>query len=256
LQLVQGRDIDLEGFPTDSNAALLNESALKVMKFTAPLGQIVKDMGQDWHIVGIVKDVVLNSPYHPTEPMFIAGAKGWFNVIHMKLNDKNPIAENIASIEKIFKKYNPDYVFNYRFADEEYAKKFDDEKRTAVLASLFALLTISISCLGLFGLSSYMTENRIKEIGVRKILGASVAEITRLLSIDFLKLVLIAFIIAAPLGFWAMHTWLQNFPYRVPLRWPVFGIAGATALLIALITVSFQAIRAAVSNPVSALRSE
>jgi putative ABC transport system permease protein len=256
LQLVQGRDLNLESFPSDSNAALLNESAVKAMKFKDPIGQIVKDMGQDWHIVGVVKDVILKSPYHPTEPLFIAGAKGFFNVIHIRLNDKNPTSKNIAAIEKIFKKYNPDYPFNYRFADEEYAKKFDDEKRTAILASLFALLTISISCLGLFGLSSYMAENRTKEIGVRKILGASVAEITRLLSIDFLKLILIAFVVAAPLGYWAIHSWLESFPYRVSIEWWVFAVAGSVTLLIALITVSFQAIRTAISNPVTALRSE
>ena len=226
------------------------------MKLRTPLGQIIKDMGKEWHIVGVVQDFILNSPYHPMEPMFIAGAKGWFNVIHMKLNDKNPATKNIAAIEKIFKKYNPDYTFNYRFADEEYAKKFDDEKRVSILASLFALLTISISCLGLFGLSSYIAENRTKEIGVRKILGASIGQIIKLLSVDFLKLVLIAFVIAAPLGFWAMHSWLQDFPYHISIRWWVFAIAGASALLIALLTVSIQAIKAAVANPVGALRSE
>lgn len=256
LQLVHGRDIDLHQFPTDSNAALLNESAVKVMKFKSPLGQIIKDMGKEWHVVGVVQDFILNSPYHPMEPMFIAGAKGWFNVIHMKLNAKNPARKNIAAIEKIFKKYNPDYTFNYRFADEEYAKKFEDEKVVSILASLFALLTISISCLGLFGLSSYMAENRAREIGVRKILGASISQITKLLSIDFLKLVLIAFVIAAPLGFWAMHAWLQDFPYRISIRWWVFAVSGIFALSIALLTVSIQAIKAAVSNPVGALRSE
>ena len=256
LELVLGRDINLQKFPTDSNAALLNESAVKVMKFSNPVGQVIKDMGMDWHVVGVVRDFILNSPYHPMEPLFIAGAKGWFNVIHMKLNHKNPNAKNIAVIEKIFKKYNPDYTFNYRFADEEYAKKFDDEKRVSILASLFALLTIIISCLGLFGLSSYMAENRAKEMGVRKILGASIVQITGLLSLDFMKLVLIAFVIAAPIGFWAMHSWLQEFPYRVSIRWWVFAIAGLSATFIALITVSIQAIRAAISNPVRALRSE
>ena len=226
------------------------------MGFKHPIGEIVRDMGKEWHIVGVVKDFILNSPYHPTEPMFIAGANGWFNVIHMKLNDKNPATKNIATIQRIFKKYNPDYVFNYRFADEEYAKKFDDEKRVSVLATLFALLTISISCLGLFGLSSYMAENRTKEIGVRKIMGASVSQITRLLSFDFLKLVVIAFLIAAPLGFWAMHSWLQDFPYRVSIRWWVFAAAGASAALIALLTVGIQAIKAAIASPVKSLRTE
>ena len=256
LQLVAGRDLDLKTFPTDSNAALLNESAVKHMGFKEPLGQVIKDMGQDWHVVGVIKDFIINSPYHPLEPMFIAGAKGWFNVIHIKLNGKNPTEKNIASLKTIFKKYNPEYDINYRFADEEYAKKFSDEKRTGTLATLFSLLTIVISCLGLFGLSIYMAENRIKEIGVRKVLGASTGNITVLLSKDFLKLVLIAFVIAFPVAYWAMHTWLQNFPYRVSIQWWVFALAGLSAVAIALFTVSFQAIKAAIANPVKSLRTE
>ena len=256
LQLVSGRDLDLKNFPTDSNAALLNESAVKHMGFKEPLGQVIKDMGQDWHVVGVVKDFIINSPYRPLEPMFIAGAKGWFNVIHIKLNGKNPTEKNIAGLKSIFKKYNPEYDINYRFADEEYGKKFSDEKRTGTLATLFAMLTIIISCLGLFGLSSYMAENRIKEIGVRKVLGASVTNIPTLLSKDFLKLVLVSFIIAAPVAYWAMYSWLQNFPYRVSIQWWVFVLAGLSAVIIALFTVSFQAIKAAIMNPVKSLRTE
>jgi putative ABC transport system permease protein len=256
LELVAGRDIDLTKFPTDSNAALLNESAVKHMGFKEPIGQIIKDMGQDWHVVGVIKDFIINSPYHSLEPMFIAGAKGWFNVIHIKLNGKNPTEKNIASLKTIFKKYNPAYELNYRFADTEYARKFEDEKRTSTLATLFALLTIVISCLGLFGLSSYMAENRIKEIGVRKVLGASVTSITTLLSKDFLKLVVISFIIASPIAYWAMHTWLLNYPYRITIEWWVFALAGISAVLIALITISFQAIKAGMMNPVKSLRTE
>jgi len=256
LQLVAGRDFDLSQYPTDSSAGLLNESAVKLMGFKDPIGQIVNDMGKEWHIVGVVKDFILNSPYHPTEPMFIAGAKAWFNVIHIKLNNKNSTEKNVVAMKEIFKKYNPNYEFNYRFTDEEYAKKFGDEQRTATLATLFAILTIIISCLGLFGLASYMAENRTREIGIRKVLGASVTTITRLLSIDFLKLVVIAFVIAAPLGFWAMYSWLQEFPYRITIGWWVFALAGLIAVFIALATVSFQAIKAALGNPVKSLRSE
>jgi len=256
LQLIAGRDFDLKNFPTDSNAALLNESAVKHMGFKEPLGQVIKDMGQDWHVVGVIKDFIINSPYHPLEPMFIAGAKGWFNVIHIKLNGKKPTDKNIASLKTIFKKFNPEYEINYRFADEEYARKFNDEKRTSTLATLFSLLAIVISCLGLFGLSNYMAENRIKEIGVRKVLGASTSNLTILLSKDFLKLVLVAFVIAFPVAYWAMHSWLQNFPYRVGIQWWVFALAGLSAVLIALVTVSFQAIKAAMANPVKSLRTE
>jgi putative ABC transport system permease protein len=256
LQLVAGRDLDLKNFITDSSAMLLNESAVKHMGLKNPIGQILKDNGQDWHVVGVVKDFILQSPYQPMEPMFIGGAKGWFSVIHMKLNAKNTTANNVASLKKIFAKYNPEYELNYRFADEEYEKKFNDEKRTGTLASLFALLTILISCLGLFGLSTYMAENRIKEIGIRKVLGASVGNITTLLSKDFLRLVLIAFVIALPVAWWAMYTWLQSYPYRISIQWWVFALAGLGAMLIALFTVSFQSIKAGLTNPVKSLRTE
>jgi hypothetical protein len=256
LTLVQGRDIDLQKYPTDSLAVLLNESALKVMGYKDPIGKTVNDMGQDWHIVGVVKDFIITSPYHPVEPVIITGAKAFFNVIHFRMNPANPMAQNIAGLESVFKKYNPQYVFNYRFVDDTYAKKFSDQQRTGTFATVFALLTIVISCLGLFGLASYMAENRIKEIGVRKVMGASVANITRLLSIDFLRLVIVALVIAAPLGYWAMYTWLQNFPYRVTIQWWVFVMAGGLAILISLATVGYQALKAAMTNPVKSLRSE
>ncbi|MBI2731624.1 MAG: ABC transporter permease [Sphingobacteriales bacterium] len=192
LQIIKGRDIDLDKYPTDSFAMLLNESAVKHMKFTEPLGQIILDNGKKWHVVGVVKDFILKSPYHPIEPMIIEGAAGWFNVVQLKFNTVKSTRENLAAAETIFKKYNPSYPFEYKFVDEQYAKKFDNEKRTGKLAGLFAFLTIFISCLGLFGLASYMAETRIKEIGVRKVLGASVFSITSMLSKDFLTLVIIA----------------------------------------------------------------
>ncbi|MBI1783071.1 MAG: FtsX-like permease family protein, partial [Sphingobacteriales bacterium] len=256
LQIVQGRDIDLDKYPTDSLAMLLNESAVKHMKFTEPLGQIIKDNDKDWHVVGVVKDFILKSPYRPIEPMIIEGAAGWFNVIQIKMNTIKSTRKNLAAAEAIFKKYNPNYPFEYKFVDEQYAKKFDNEKRTGKLAGLFAFLTIFISCLGLFGLASYMAETRIKEIGVRKVLGASVFSITRMLSKDFLTLVIIAFAVGAPLAFWGMYKWLQDYPYHITIEWWVFALAGFTAILIALLTVSYQAIKAAVANPVKSLRTE
>ena len=157
---------------------------------------------------------------------------------------------------EIFKKYNPQYPFNYKFIDEDYAKKFGEEKRTGTLAALFAGLTILISCLGLFGLATYMAENRIKEIGVRKVLGASVTSITTLLSKDFLKLVIISFLIAAPIAWWAMNSWLQSYTYRISIQWWVFALAGILSVIVAILTVSYQAIKAAIANPVKSLRSE
>ncbi|CAN5258361.1 ABC transporter permease [soil metagenome] len=256
LTFVQGRDFNLKQFPTDSLGMIINESALKVMKFKNPIGQIVKDNGQSWHIVGVIKDFILTSPYEPTKPMLIAGSKAWFQTILIKLNSNNSTASNLKKTEAIFKKYNPEYPFEYKFVDKEYEQKFQDEQRQGTLAGLFAGLTIFISCLGLFGLATYMAENRIKEIGVRKVLGASVAGITTLLSIDFLVLVIISFVIAAPISWWAMYKWLQDYNYHVSIEWWVFIMAGALSIFIAVITVSFQAIKAAVANPVKSLRTE
>lgn len=256
LELVAGRDLDLKTYRTDSFAMLLNESAVKLMGFRDPVGQIIKDGERDWKVVGVFKDFVLNSPYRNMEPMIIEGAGAWFNCIHLRLNPTKSTEENLKAAEKLFKKYNPNYPFDYKFIDEQYAAKFKSEQRAGTLAGLFAGLTILISCLGLLGLAAYMAENRVKEIGVRKVLGASVTDITTLLSKDFLKLVGVAFIIASPLAYWAMYTWLKDYPYRINIPITAFVLAGALSMMIALITVSSQAIRAAMANPVKSLRSE
>src|SRR5450432_2974368 len=259
LQFIQGRDFDLKQFPSDSTGLIINESSLKEMRFKNPLGKKVFDLGIEWHIVGVVKDFILTSPYEPTRPILICGAKSkfmTFNVMQIKLNGNNATAKNLAKAAAIFRKYNPDYPFEYKFVDEAYAQKFDNEQRQGVLAALFAGLTILISCLGLFGLATYMAENRIKEIGVRKVLGASVTGITALLSKDFVKLVIISFVIAAPLSYWAMYKWLQDYEYRVSIHWWVFGIACVLSVTIAILTVSYQAIKAALGNPVKSLRTE
>jgi len=259
LQFIQGRDFDLKQFPTDSTGLIINESSLKIMKFKDPIGKIVGDLGIKWHIVGVIKDFILTSPYEPTRPLLICGAKSSFmsfNVVQIKLNGNNATAENLQKAAAIFKKYNPEYPFEYKFVDEAYAQKFDNEQRQGTLAALFAGLTIFISCLGLFGLATYMAENRIKEIGVRKVLGASVTGITTLLSKDFVKLVIISFVIAAPLSYWGMYKWLQDYQYRVPIQWWVFAVACFLSVAIAILTVSYQAIKAALANPVKSLRTE
>ncbi|MGB3145300.1 MAG: ABC transporter permease [Maribacter sp.] len=256
MELKMGRDFDLQKYPTDSTAAIINEASVELMGFEEPLGQIIKDNGIEWHVVGVAKDFVLNSPFQKIQPMVIEGAKAWFNVIHIKFNETGKTSELITQTEAIFRKYNPEYPFSYEFVDQEYAKKFDDEKRTGQLVTLFTLLTIFISCLGLFGLASYMAENRIKEIGVRKVLGASIQSITTLLSIDFLKLVLISILVAVPVSWYLMSDWLEGFAYRITISWWTFVLAGLLALIIAFLTVSFQAIKAAKANPVKSLRTE
>jgi len=257
LKFITGRDFDLKQFLTDSSAMLINEASLKVMKFKDPIGKIVKDNGREWHIVGVVKDFILTNPYEPIRPTLIFGAAGnWFETTLIKFNDKNAMAENVKATEKIFKKYNPEFPFDIKFVDQEYARKFENEQQQGTLAALFAGLTIFISCLGLFGLATYMAENRIKEIGVRKVLGASVTGITTLLSKDFVKLVIISFVLAAPIAWWLMSKWLLDYPYRISIQWWVFAAACIVSVLIAVLTVSYQAIKAANVNPVKSLRTE
>ncbi len=255
LQFIAGRDIDVQKYPTDSLAMILNESALKVMKFKNPIGQIVRNDGQQWHVIGVIKDFILESPYQEIKPMLIYGPKSWFSIFQIKLNDRNTLAQNLKSTEAILKKYDPDYLFICNFVDKEYAVKFEDEKRTGVLAGLFAGLTIFISCLGLFGLATYMAEARKKEIGVRKVLGASVTNIAALLSRDFVILVIFSILVASPIAWVAMHKWIESYAYRINISWVVFIASGLLAILIALFTVSFQSIKAAAANPVESLRS-
>jgi len=207
-------------------------------------------------VVGIVKDYIIGSPYDKVPPIVIDGPGAWFTGMHIRFNSGLQTNSALAKTEQIFKKYNPAYPFDYKFVDEEYAKKFDDERRTKTMAGLFAALAIFISCLGLFGLSAYVAESRTKEIGVRKVLGASVINITQLLSFEFIKLVIISIFIATPLSWYAMNKWLEDYHYRITLNWMVFFIAGFLAIAIALFTVSFQSIKAAMANPVKSLRAE
>jgi ABC-type antimicrobial peptide transport system permease subunit len=255
-RLVEGRDIDVYKYPTDSTAMLLNQAAVKVMRLKNPIGTVINADGREWHVVGVLRDFIYRSPYEKVQQLAVMGPKSWFNVIHFKLNPVNTTERNLQTIQTIFKKYNPQYPFDYKFADESYTLKFRDEQRIGTLAALFAGLTIFISCLGLFGLATYMAENRIKEVGVRKVLGASVLTITTLLSKDFLKLVIISLVIASPVAWWAMSTWLEKYTYRVNIGWWVFALAGLLSVAIALITVSYQSIKAAIANPVKSLRTE
>lgn len=255
-ELVEGRDIDVARYASDSSAVLLNETAVRKMRLKDPVGKIINDGDDKWTIVGVVKDFIIGSPFEPVAPMMINGPSAWFNVLHIRMSPDRAVADNLATIQKVFEQFNPHYPFEYQFVDEQYALKFDDTRRTGTLASLFALLTIIISCLGLFGLSAYMAANRVKEVGVRKVLGASVRNITLLLSKDFLKLVIIAFGVAAPIAWYIMTQWLRGYNYRISIEWWVFAVTGIIALVIAGLTVSFQAIKAAIANPVKALRSE
>ncbi len=256
LKLITGRDFDLNMYPTDSSAVIINEAAVKLMGFKTPIGQIIKDNGMDWHVIGVVKDFVLQSPFQDVAPMVIEGAKGFFNVIHVKFATIHTLSENLSKTETIFKRFNSEYPFDYQFIDKAYAKKFDDLKKMENLVSILTLLTIIISCLGLFGLASYMAQNRTKEIGVRKILGASISHISYLLTKEFLKPIIVAFIVGFPLAWHFMNRWLETFTYRITMSWWVFAISAFLILCIASVTVSYQSMKAAITNPANSLRAE
>jgi len=258
MHLIAGRDIDINKYPADSFSVILNETAVKLMGFKNPVGEIITDPSDNitWHVVGVVKDYVEGSPYEEIPPTVIAGPAVWFNTMQIKFNPVSTTADNLAKAEQVFKKYNPAYPFDYKFVDQQYATEFDNEQRTKTMAELFAALAIFISCLGLFGLSASVSQNRIKEIGVRKVLGASVLSIAKLLSFDFIKLVVVSIVVAAPVAYYVMNKWLSGYTYRINISWGIFLIAGLMAIAIALLTVSFQAIKAAIANPVESLRSE
>ena len=260
LQIVAGRDMDLAQYPTDSAAMLLNESAVKAMGFKEPLGQTVADQATNYHVVGVVKDFITASPYDPIGPMVVEGAKdtkdAYFNVTNIRLSGDRPMTATIDKLREIFTRFNPDFPFEYHFVREDYAQKFRDTQQIATLSGLFAGLTIFISCLGLFGLAAYMAEARIKEIGVRKVLGASVFSITALLTKEFMTLVFLSLLIASPIAWFVMHSWLQTYSYRIAIDPWVFVLSGGLAILISILTVGGQAIAAARANPARSLRPE
>ena len=253
LALLTGRDIDIASFPTDSSACLVNEAALKIMGFKDPVGQVIKDGSVNWRVIGVVKDFLIGNANQASSPMLMEGRRN-ADFISMRL--ANTSTNNLKSTEAVIKKYNPDFLTEIQFADQDYAFKFQQAKGVAILINSFAFIAIFISCMGLFGLSIYMAENRLKEIGIRKVLGATVLGVTLLLAKDFIKLVMIAIAIASPLAWLFMNSFLQNFSYRTIVNWWILPAAGTAAILIALITISFQSVKAAVANPVKSLRTE
>jgi putative ABC transport system permease protein len=254
-EITAGRDFSRD-FPTDSGGFIINESALKITGLKDPVGKKIHWYDGDHTIIGIVKDMVMQSPYTPTMPSIFYLNYGWTRLITVRINPRISTQEALTKIAPVFQKYNPGSPFEFKFIDQEYAQKFSDEQRIGKLSSVFSGLAILISCLGLFGLSSFVAEQRTKEIGVRKVLGASVFNVWSLLSKEFVALVGISLLIAAPLAYYYMHNWLASYDYRTPISAWIFLAAGAGALFITLLTVSFQAIKAALMNPARSLRSE
>ncbi|PWT70670.1 MAG: ABC transporter permease [Bacteroidetes bacterium] len=254
-QFVAGRDFNRE-YGTDTAAFVVNESFAKFAGIKNILGETVKWDDRPFHVIGIIKDMMVESPYNQPRPALYHFDRSSGDFLIFKLNPKKSPNESLAEVEKVFRKYSPNQIFEFKFVDQEYGKKFEAEERIGKLACCFAILAIFISCIGLFGMASFMAEQRIKEIGIRKVLGASVVNVWKLLTWDFAVMVLISLFIAVPLSYYFMHNWLQNYSYRARLSWWIFAAAAFGALLITVLTVSYQSVRAALSNPVRNLRSE
>ncbi len=258
-QFTGGRDFS-RAFKTDSSAVVVNEATAKFMGVGDPIGKRISWAGGDqrltFTVIGVIKNMVMESPYDPVKPTLYFMDYNNVNWIDIKLNPNKSAAESIPKVEAVFKKLIPSAPFDYKFADKEFAAKFASETRVGQLSGVFAVLAIFISCLGLFGLASYMAEQRTKEIGVRKVLGASVFSLWKMLSKDFVVLVLISLAIVTPTTYYFMRSWLQNYQYRTEISWWVFALAGISAILITIITVSYQSINAALMNPTKSLKTE
>ena len=255
-QIVQGRDFSKD-FSTDSMGMILNESAVRQMGLKNPVGQIVRDRDHnEFTVIGVVRDMIQTNPYGVIPPTLFTILHEGGNMLNIRLNPALSTGQSLKRVEAVFKQYNPGAPFTYSFVNSDYAKKFGDEERIGSLALFFALLAIFISALGLFGLASFVAERRTREIGIRKVLGATLLNLWKLLSREFAVLVLVSLVIAIPLAAYFMNQWLAHYTYRTGMPWWIFAAAGGGALVLTLLTVSYHTIRAALTNPTKSLRSE
>lgn len=254
-KIKEGRDFSRE-FSSDSSALIINEAAVAFIGMDDPVGKTIKYNNKDFKIIGVVNDLIMESPFKPVRHTIYFVDYERANWIELKLNPANSASESIARVANVFKNYLPNVPFDYQFVDQEHAKKFATEERIGKLSAIFAALAVFISCLGLFGLASFVAEQRTKEIGIRKVLGASVSSLWKMLSKDFVVLVIISCFIAIPIAKYSLTEWLEHYEYRTDISWWIFGMTGAGAVIITILTVSFQAVKAAIANPVKSLRSE
>ncbi|QQL51325.1 ABC transporter permease [Mucilaginibacter ginkgonis] len=253
-RIIKGHDFT--GKPSDSLSMMLNEAAVKVLNLKDPIGMQMRYGRRKFTVIGVTSNVVMESPFKPVDPQMIYYRPDGSSMVNVRVkNGVNP-KKAIAALEPIFKKYNPENLFEYQFVDQEFGKKFITEELIGNITNIFAGLAILICCIGLGGLASFTVEKRFREIGIRKVVGANVQQLLSLISKEFMQLVGIAFIIAVPLTWWLMYKWLQNYEYRVSIQIWLFGIVGVIILLLTLIIVSLNTIRAALANPVKSLRSE
>jgi putative ABC transport system permease protein len=251
---VEGRDFSVK-FPSDSAAFILNESAVNFMGLQHPVGEIIQWRGSPFTVVGVIKDMIVESPYDPVKPS-IYSLRGQDNFVILKLSPAMKPNKAVAGIESVFKKYYPSAPFQYEFVNDKYDRKFDAEEQVGKLSGFFTVLAVFISCLGIFAMATFMAAQRSREISIRKVFGASVYSVWKLLSKEFAALIIFSLIIAIPLSYYFMHNWLENYYYRTTIAWWIPCFAAVAALLVTLITVSFQTIKAALSNPVKILRDE
>lgn len=254
IKMLSGKDFS--GLPSDSSAMLLNRAAVEAMGLKEPLGMEMRYGDRKYTVIGVTDNIIMESPFQPVDPMMVLFSNNNGSSVSLRLNEKANLQKAMPVIESVFKKYNPAFPFEYQFADEEYGNKFLTEELISKLTNIFAGLAIFICCIGLAGLASYTIEKRFREIGIRKVLGASVQQVLTLISREFLKLVLIAFLIAVPLTWWGMHSWLQQYTYHINISIWIFVAVGALVLLLTLVVVSLNTIRAAITNPVKSLRTE
>jgi putative ABC transport system permease protein len=253
MTLVEGNNF--VGSSVDSAHFILNETAVKAMRLTNPLGKRIRLWKTEGTITGIVKDFNFQSVRQKIKPAILYSQNRQFGNIYIRTTGSE-VPGVVAAAKTQWDKYNRDFPFNYSFLDATFKRLYEGEQRTGLLFNIFAAIAVVISCLGLLGLAAYTAQVRTKEIGIRKVLGASTAGIMQLLARDFVKLVLIAFVIATPFAWWLMNQWLQDFAYKINIGWTVFALAGILSVAVALVTISFQSVRAALANPVKSLRSE
>ncbi|MET3502053.1 ABC-type antimicrobial peptide transport system permease subunit [Mucilaginibacter rubeus] len=254
-QFKSGRDFS-KAFATDSAGFVINEAAVRYMGLKKPVGETISWNGQLFHVIGVVKDMIMGSPYQQVEPSFFYLNNDGGRIVTMKINPAIGTGQALEKISAVMKKYAPSQPANFQFVDEDYAQKFGSEKRAGQLASSFATLAIFISCLGLFGMASFIAEQRTGEIGIRKVLGASVTELWRMLSAEFVLLVLVSLFVAIPVAYYFTRHWLQQYEYRAQISWWIFVLPAVGAFVITLVTVSLHTLRAAMANPVKSLRNE
>lgn len=255
IKILEGRDFS-EDFKSDTAAIVINKAALALMNLEDPIGTELDLWGGKRKLIGVVDDVLMGSPFQPVKPMFVILEPEWIDAVTIRLKKTSDLQASINAVKTVFEKYAPAYPFEYRFADQEFQKKFTTINLTSTLASLFATLTIVITGLGLFGLAAFTAEQRTKEIGIRKVLGASVPNLVGLMSRDFSVLVIIAFIISSPVALWFLTEYLERYTIRTTVAWWIFPLTGLIALSFALLIVSTQALKAARANPANSLRSE